>query len=294
MKYVEPSCQEILIDDPVDKIATVARNCYLSVPRSSDETPFVTRLLNNRHLAMFEHKLLTFALSNEHYHSLRELNNPFIELTSDESGPLATLSVRTLIENSEKEPIKVLIGALPVSTQSIFFPGQEFKAGLAVRVIDFSELTRLSEQEKNSHLFVTMKIITDRGVSHELVRHRRCSFAQESTRYCNYSKDKFKGELTFIRPSDYTANGAVYDRVFQNIEDAYLELTARKVTPDFARAILPNSLKTSIVVTANLDEWKLIFDLRTSSAAHPDMNKVMALVKRAFAESGYVRGEDKR
>ena len=119
--------------------------------------------------------------------------------------------------------------------------------------------------------------ITDRGISHEIVRHRLCSFIQESTRYCNYSGDKFGGELAFIKPSHDYNDGGAWDYLCRNAEKIYLELVNEyRWTPQQARSVLPNSLKTKIQVKANFREWRHIFKLRAiSKAAHPDMRRLM-------------------
>ena len=127
---------------------------------------------------------------------------------------------------------------------------------------------------------ITVKFTCDRGVSHELVRHRMASFAQESTRYCNYSKDKFGNELTFIEPIWYDSLDITHKQDFEialeRCEDDYLEFIRQGWTPQQARAILPNALKTEINMKANLREWRHFFKLRCSTAAHPDM-RVLAL-----------------
>jgi thymidylate synthase (FAD) len=123
------------------------------------------------------------------------------------------------------------------------------------------------------HSSMTVLFITDRGVSHEIVRHRLASFAQESTRYCNYSKDKFDNEITVIEPfveeGDNTVYKTWYDSMLQS-EDAYFSMIKQGYSPQIARSVLPNSLKTEINVTCNFREWQHIFRLRTiSRAAHP-------------------------
>lgn len=128
------------------------------------------------------------------------------------------------------------------------------------------------------HCSISVKFICDRGVSHEIVRHRIASYAQESTRYCNYSKDKFNNEITVIKPC--------FIKPCENIEDtfwyksckyaemSYFDMLDVGYTPQEARSVLPNSLKTEIVVTYNLREWINFFKLRTPSSAHPQMREV--------------------
>lgn len=154
------------------------------------------------------------------------------------------------------------------------------------------------------HRSMTVKFICDRGVSHELVRHRIASFSQESTRYCNYSKDKFDNQLTFIIPEwiqdiekgeyplrwEGTGRARLICDSFEdaredinsiwfwnmaNAETTYGRMIGEDWLPQQARSILPNSLKTEIVVTANFREWKEIFRQRCSPAAHPQMRELM-------------------
>ena len=138
------------------------------------------------------------------------------------------------------------------------------------------------------HVSVTVRIICDRAVMSELTRHRHCAFAVESTRYCNYSKDKFGGELTFIEPQGL--HGIFYNAWVESIQEAemrYLEMTQGytglgKITPEIARGVLPNSLKTEVIMTTNLRELRHIFKLRTSRAAHPQMREIMIPLLEEF------------
>ena len=143
------------------------------------------------------------------------------------------------------------------------------------------------------HAVISAKIITDRGVTHELVRHRIASFAQESTRYCNYSKGKFNNEITVIEPcfwSDGTDpyRGTKYKAWYDSClaaEKAYLCLIEFGATAQEARSVLPNSLKTEIVVTMNLREWRHFFRLRyfgTTGKPHPQMVEVSKMLYDQF------------
>lgn len=127
------------------------------------------------------------------------------------------------------------------------------------------------------HASITVKFVVDRGISHELVRHRLASYCQESTRYCNYAKDDFGSEITFIIPDYLTYKSDAWNIWKDNMkacEDAYFKLLEFGLSPQEARAVLPNSLKTEVIMTANLREWRLFFKLRTASAAHPQMREV--------------------
>lgn len=127
------------------------------------------------------------------------------------------------------------------------------------------------------HCSLSVKFVCDRGVSHEIVRHRMASYCQESTRYCNYSKDDFQGEITVIEPiflEQYTDGYSMWEEACQIAERAYFKMLDWGCSPQEARAVLPNSLKTEIVMTANLREWRHFLKLRTSKAAHPQIREI--------------------
>lgn len=133
------------------------------------------------------------------------------------------------------------------------------------------------------HYSFSVKFICDRGVSHEIVRHRIAAFAQESTRYCNYSKDQFGKEITVIAPfffdsiNDDLSKAELRDeweKGCKAAESAYFKLLDNGATPQEARSVLPNSTKTEIVMTANLREWRHFFKLRTAKTAHPQMREI--------------------
>jgi thymidylate synthase (FAD) len=127
------------------------------------------------------------------------------------------------------------------------------------------------------HVSITFKIICDRGITHEIVRHRLASYSQESSRYCDYSGNKFGGELTFIKPcfwSEDDENYFTWRQTMAFVEHIYLMLREKGARPEQARSILPNSLKTEIFMTANLREWRHFLKLRTSKRAHPQMREI--------------------
>nr|DAJ43786.1 MAG TPA: Thymidylate synthase complementing protein [Caudoviricetes sp.] len=131
------------------------------------------------------------------------------------------------------------------------------------------------------HVSITVKFTCDRGVSHEIVRHRMASYCQESTRYSNYSKDRFGGEITVIRPL-YLAEGTegwqYWKEACWTAERRYFELLNWGCTPQEARAVLPTSLKTEVVMTANIREWRHFLRLRCDKAAHPQMREVALML----------------
>lgn len=131
------------------------------------------------------------------------------------------------------------------------------------------------------HCSFTVKFICDRGVSHEIVRHRVASYCQESTRYCNYSKDGFGSEITVIKPCflyPSTDGFNLWEEGCLFVEQTYFNLLESGCTPQEARSVLPNSLKTEVVMTANIREWRHFLKLRCSPAAHPQMREVALIL----------------
>lgn len=128
------------------------------------------------------------------------------------------------------------------------------------------------------HGIISVRCITDRGVSHELVRHRIASYAQESTRFCNYAKGKFGEEISCVEPDFDVKNGELYSLWWHQCsmaETSYIEMVEQGCPPELARSVLPTSLKTEIVITANYREWRNIFKLRCDRHAHPQMRCLM-------------------
>lgn len=127
------------------------------------------------------------------------------------------------------------------------------------------------------HVGFTIRFICDRGVSHELVRHRIASFSQESTRYCNYILDGFGNEITVIKPGTMDEDSMLFTLwkgLMWKSEKTYFALLENGSKPQQARSVLPNSLKTEVVMTANIREWRHFLKLRTAPAAHPDMREL--------------------
>lgn len=148
-----------------------------------------------------------------------------------------------------------------------------------------ANLIKRGHESVLEHCSFTVKFICDRGVSHEIVRHRLASYSQESTRYCNYGKEGFGSEITVIEPC-YLEPGTPAYRAWSNAcihaEKSYFDMLNAGCTAQEARAVLPNSLKTEVVMTANLREWRHFLKLRTSAAAHPQMREVATPLLKAL------------
>ena len=163
-------------------------------------------------------------------------------------------------------------------------------------------IIRRGHESVIEHGSITVKFICDRGVTHEIVRHRIASYSQESTRYCNYVKEKFGSQITCID----LATGFRYDlddetdrkkyevwqKAMENAERSYFQMIELGATPQEARSVLPNSLKTELVATMDLREWRHFFRLRTDPAAHPQCREVARMLLERFARDYPVFFED--
>ena len=206
------------------------------------------------------------------------------------------------------EPINasVILNKLELALRNCYKSEDKIEDGSAERIIQ-SCIAR-GHESPLEHASITYRVICDRGVSHEWIRHRLASYSQESTRYCSYNKGKFGSELTFIYPfwyekvpkineglifsqlSDEQIKYFLYWKTLYNecqlIEQSYMQLIQDGAKPDIARAILPNCLKTEIVCTMNIRELRTFFKLRTSKAAHPDIRKLAIQLFKILCNSG--------
>lgn len=298
MKLIDSQVFEIAESDIFKKIELIGRTCYKSESSitSNSASRFVTNLVKNQHLAMLEHADITFMVHRDYIQ--QDLDNgiapnPFLTGTIEPGADhaLVTSNLRVLIEGE---------GALLDCLRSILCYGApdiadvlipDFKPQADIGDSCILQPSQLHPKFQDKHIRKTFRFITDRGVSHELVRHRVASFAQESTRYCSYDKDKFNNELTFIRPSTWDSMSSQSREAFLGMCDAsesgYMQMIASGCQPQQARAVLLNAIKTEIVVTASVEEWKHIGDLRlrgTTGKPHPDMQDVMQKLQSIFPE----------
>lgn len=135
------------------------------------------------------------------------------------------------------------------------------------------------------HASITVRFVCDRGVSHEIVRHRLASYSMESTRYCDYSKDKFGGEIRVIEPVGCGDELSMMKSSCGYAEIMYQCMISSGVSPQIARAVLPTCLKTELIMTANLREWRHFLKLRTSEAAHPQIRALAVELRDKLREA---------
>lgn len=302
MKLIKPSFeireQPSGLEGVYKQIEGAGRVCYKSEDKIAEGTAkaFVDRMIASGHGAMLEHgtvylKCETEVINRyihpedgeeEDFNKLEKYEYNSYSVTNDDGIYLyVTTNLRVLVENDWLDDLQYIC-----------------------------EPTVYHEKR------ITVKFICDRGVSHEFVRHRVFSFAQESTRYCNYSKDKFDSECTFIIPcwlnivegsytledveekydrclitnsgKGITNEAAEYIRSLIYSEKTYFSLLDRNWRPQQARAVLPNSLKTELVMTGLVSDWKHFFELRCSSSAHPQARELAIPLQEEFIARGYI------
>jgi thymidylate synthase (FAD) len=299
MRIIEPSFA--ILDDldqqslPV-RIDYCGRICYKSEHRidSGSTIPFVRKMAENGHNSVLEMGVATVVVTcatPEPILALFALQPRFLQIDRLEDDVLLiTGSIRAFLEMRQFHPqdgISQAIVAFLAARHPYFFetlpPADETVTGeVRVSKLALHALEQLAPPLLAKHRFVAVKFIVNRAVTHELVRHRPCTFLQESQRYCRYSADKFGNEVTFIKPVFFAEDSeefAVWKEAMAVTEAHYFRLLQTS-SPQAARTVLPNSCKTEIIVYANLQEWRHILSLRTSPAAEPSMREVMIPLAR--------------
>lgn len=302
MKLIESSVQIIEEKDPYKMIELAGRTCYKSEDKITENSAkeFVDRMIKLGHGAMLEHGTIYLNIPEQTYTETLEdefgkFNNPNNGIV-DRYRKNKYSKVNSVAANEELRkkypkvrPFKLTHHYITTNLRVIVENGWE------------EDLKWQCDPTEHHEKRITAKFICDRGVSHEFVRHRVFSFAQESQRYCNYNKDKFNNELTFIKPTwldiptgDYTywdgdwcdidnmkiqlpSDNGVADNFLWCLNNAgmqYRLLINKGLKPQEARAILPNAIKTELVMAGFESDWEHFFELRCSGAAHPDAKKL--------------------
>lgn len=135
------------------------------------------------------------------------------------------------------------------------------------------------------HASASFRIVTDRGITHEIVRHRLASYCQESTRYCNYAGERFGHEISVIEPPSLNGQQrAAWLTACESAETCYFNMLEAGVPPQTARAVLPTCLKTEIIMTANFREWRHFLRLRLAGGAHPQIIEIARLIRTVLLQ----------
>ena len=300
MKLIESKVEIIPqgmgLDGVHRQIELAGRTCYKSEDKITSDSAkgFVEKMISSGHTAMLEHGTVYLMIT---YQSGQSLSDSFVGK----------------YRNNKYSKVKVLdIFDGPAQDHMLIRTEAYITTNLRVIVENnwLDDLRYICEPTEYHERRISVRFTCDRGVSHELVRHRVFSFAQESTRYCNYSRDKFGNELTFIIPSWMALNSGEYSRELTSkgvsivgdgyyadvadiagdkealfiyhlltCENRYLSLLDMGWTPQQARQVLPNALKTEVVMTGFMSDWEHFFELRCAENVHPDMRKLAVVLK---------------
>lgn len=322
MKIIKPSFEVYNIPDATDHdavlmhIEKIGRTCYKSEDKITPEsfTKFIENIRNRKHWAVLEHYIFTVSVPRWLYDDIETLNDeaaycedsdmltklgfihrtvwnePFDEqfeyLVSFSATALNNLMQckKTTLENSPS--IVHLFRFMKNAYPELMYgdsSANDDKYDPDIQFLTRNQIQSLPMWLRDIHDFMSVLFVVDRGVTHEIVRHRPSAYAQESTRYCNYSGGKFGHEITVILPSFFDtgmgtmSNSLVYDEwktACEISERKYLRLLELGATPQQARTVLPNSLKADLNMTATLGEFKHFFNMRCTSGAHPQVREV--------------------
>ena len=291
MKIIDPYFEFIDEPDALKKIEVCGRVCYKSESRITDSSAetFVKNLIRRGHESVLEHAVFIVVCDNHDAGTFNRICNTIEHRDGGRVLLKSTQRTRNVISGNVRawrdfmrECVK--LNAFPkflTLFDGVLFedvnPLQFWKTTAA-----FIDKSKLTPDERDAHFTETVKFIVDRGISHEIVRHRTASFSQESTRYCNYG-----GGITFIKPTFFDdAQFVQWLNAVEFVNHTYNLLIAKGAKPQEARAVLPNSVKTEIIMTANIECWKHFFDLRTAAGAHPQMKQIAEPLKAEFIERG--------
>jgi len=305
MKIIPPSFE--ILDD-LDRqslavrIEACGRICYKSEDKITESSaePFIEKIIRHGHNSVTEMAVLTLRVTAPD----EAVINGFLAvipryLLIDRTGGLDLLitgsvrGFRELYLFHPDVPMVQAISAYLAGRHPLFYvdltpaggwPRQG--RGFEMAKVPLAEVEQLPGELLARHRHVAVKFIVNRAVTHEIVRHRPCSYLQESQRYCRYSESKFDNQVTFIRPLFFEEGSPefrLWEEAMRETEKLYLQLL-ETTTPQAARTVLPNSCKTELIAYANLSEWRHIFRLRTSAAAEPSMREVMIPLLKEFGK----------
>ena len=294
MKIIKPYFEFIDEPDALKKIELCGRVCYKSESKITDGSAetFIKNLICRGHESVLEHAVYIVKCDDRDANVFNRICNRIENRDGGRVLLKSTQKRRNVISGNvrawrdfmrECTRLNAYPKFLTLFDGILFDDVNPAKHWITTaRFIDKSELT---PDERNVHFTQTVKFVVDRGISHEIVRHRTASFSQESTRYCNYSGDG----ITFIKPPFFNdLLMQLWRNEMENIEYLYALMISKGAKPQESRAILPNSTKTEIIMTATRDVWKHFFDLRTAAGAHPQMKQIAEPLKAAFIERGII------
>ncbi len=303
MNIIKPSTEELFNPNPQKHIEFIARTCYKSEDKITEDSNKIMckNLYKNKHWAMLEHFIFIYKINktiNFKSNFVEVLSaEKYIDVTEqiiiNERRTVLSFNARSLLDLIIKyKDHEQILNDLIMLIEKIVYDydcdeifGNRFKKVNHDNFTKIDDITILTPIEQFIHGWHSIKFICDRGISHEIVRHRPASFAQESTRYCNYSKDKYGKEITVIKPfylndgsnasTNEIAAYGVWEIAMRESEKAYFEMLDLGYSAQEARIVLPTNLKTELIMTAKNYEWNHFFELRADKPAHPQMKELV-------------------
>jgi len=277
------------------RIESCGRICYKSEDKINEESaaPFIENILKRKHNSVAEMAVISLKVkgcTDDDFHGMLETFPRYLAVDHLDGGLLISGSVRAFRELYMFHGAVRVVSAIASFWQErypLFFadlPKASAPGGIVVERMPLAQVEELAADLLGRHRHVAVKFITNRAVTHEIVRHRPCAYLQESQRYCRYDKAQFGSEVTFIKPLFFAEDSAEYrlwERAMVECESIYLELL-KSASPQAARTVLPNSCKTEIIVFAPLNQWAHIFKLRTPGSAEPSMRELMVPLQEEF------------
>ncbi|MDH3349470.1 MAG: FAD-dependent thymidylate synthase [Desulfobulbaceae bacterium] len=272
------------------RIEYCGRVCYKSEDKIDHQSaiPFAEKMAEHGHNSVLEMGVITLKVTCTDHSVIEKFFATiprFLHIDHTNEGTLIiTGSVRAFREMFIFYPNSEVVQAVSTflaERHPYFYANMKTKPqkceGITVQKLDLATVDNMPAKQRNKHRHIAVKFVINRAVTHEIVRHRPCSFLQESQRYCRYSDNKFGGEITFIKPLFFNEDSEEYkiwEQAMLETEKLYFQLLTTS-SPQAARTVLPNSCKTELIVYANFTEWQHIFNLRTTTAAEPSMREVM-------------------
>ena len=296
VKIVEPAV-EIYSLDSVENIKKhiekCGRTCYKSEDKITDTSAeqFVEGILKSGHESVIEHANLIFKIDSENLGKIKEIASQVHGLHYVQSGAdlLISGNMRTLRDIS-RLGIHDFDDWFYQNDLAAFAIGNEHThyliGEITLHAVQYLDKNNTQDALNN----ITIHMITNLSCYKDITRHRLASFSIESTRFCNYSKGKYGSELTILKPVNLESGTPAYEEwlaCMQNIEKHYMKMCELGCRADQSRLCLPHSIKADVITTANVSEWKHIFNLRCDKAAHPDVRKVMLATLDLFHREGY-------
>lgn len=293
MKIIDPYFEFIDEPDALKKIELCGRVCYKSESRITDSSAetFVKNLIRREHESVLEHASYIVICDNRDAGTFNRICNTIEHRDGGRVLLKSTQRTRNVISGNVRAWRDFMRECVKLNAYPKFltlFDGVLFEDVNPLQfwktTAAFIDKSKLTPDERDAHFTETVKFVVDRGISHEIVRHRTASFSQESTRYCNYG-----GGITFIKPPFFDdAQFVKWLNAVEFVDHTYNLLIAKGAKPQEARVVLPNSVKTEIIMTSNIECWKHFFDLRTAAGAHPQMKQIAEPLKAAFVERGII------